>query len=194
MGSKKTEVKSQVQAAGPEEEALRKYLLSLSQQFGGQFGDLSSLANGTGLQLNAQDQALIGQAVNPQYEAGLAQLQDQFAGMNADVANNLSGTGQSDSSIEMVKRIMASGSQANALKDLAGQRASKAAEFGMQLPFQRAQTQLGANAQILAQMGVSSPALQSFLQERLGNSTQTQTQSGFSFADLAPMFSVTKAV
>lgn len=190
MGNKKTEVKSTVGAASGEEMALRRLLASVAGDAAGQLGDLSGIASGKGLQLTPEDIALIEKAVGGTTDSAIRSLQGDFTKQNAALEGNLAATGQKDSSIELVKRIMQGGEQATALANVRSEGAARKAQYGMALPFQRAAAMSTANSDILARLGVANPALQAFLQERLANTTQEQTQSGFSFADLAPMFSI----
>jgi hypothetical protein len=156
-------------------------------------GDLSALASGKGLSLSEEDLALINQAVGGQADISRNALRTQFAEQNAQMRDELGATGQRDSSMELMKRLMVGGRQANALKDVELTRMSSAASYGMALPFQRAESQRAANAQLLAQLGVANPVLQGYLQERMaqgtsttsGTSTGSSAQSGFSASDLA---------
>jgi hypothetical protein len=116
-------------------------------------------------------------------------LRSSFATQNAELEGLLAGTGQKDSSIELFKRLAKSGEQATALGNIQLQGQALGAEYGMKLPYQRAQSVFGANSAILAQLGAGNPALESFLRERLASSTQygSQESSGFSMADFAPL-------
>jgi hypothetical protein len=180
--------------AGAQESGLRDFLISLSQKAGGQMGDLSSLANGTGLSLSDEDLALINKAVGGQADISRNALKSQFADQNAQMKNDLGATGQRDSSSELLRRLMVGGDQANALKDVELTRMASGAQYGMALPFQRGQMQLSANSQLLSQLGVASPILQSFLQERMaqgttstsGSSTGSTSTSGGSMGEMAP--------
>jgi hypothetical protein len=159
-------------------------------------GDLSGLANGTGLSLSDEDLALINKAVGGQADISRNALKSQFTDQNARMKDDLGATGTRDSSVELLKRLMVGGDQANALKDVELTRMASGAQYGMALPFQRGQMQLSANSQLLSQLGVASPILQSFLQERMaqgttsstGSSTGSTSTSGATMGEMAPFF------
>jgi hypothetical protein len=192
MGSKKTEQTqtSSVQGASAEEQKYRKMLMNVGYGAAGQLGDLSGYANGSALKLTQEDLDLIAQAVGSRTSMATGELKQNFASQNAELEAMLAGTGQKDSSIELFKRLMKGGEQSRALADVQLQGQAMGAEYGMQLPFQRANAAFGANSAILARLGAGNPALESFLRERLANTTQTgtTTQSGFSMGELAPLF------
>lgn len=191
MGSKTTTQTqaSNVPAASAGEAELRSYLMSISRQAGSQMGDLSGIASGADLKLTPEDEELLNQLVNAPAASSRTALEGQFRQQNAGLEARLGATGQKDSSIEMVKRLLLSGDQSNALKDVELERMRAYGEYGMALPFQRAQTRIGANSQLLAQLGVANPVLQSFLQERLGNTSTTSMTKGSPMQYLAPLFS-----
>lgn len=191
MGSKTVETTNTntVKTATPGEEAYRKLLLGVGEDAAGQLGDLSGYADGSAYKLTPEDLALIAQAVGARTSMATNNLRSSFATQNAELEALLAGTGQKDSSIELFKRLMKSGEQATALGNVELQGQAMGAEYGMQLPFQRAQSVFGANSAILARLGAGNPALDSYLRERLASSTQygSQESSGFSMADFAPL-------
>lgn len=192
MGSKKVEEKASVSIPGADikEARFRDLLMQVGQGAAGQLGDLSGYADGSAYKLTQEDLDLIAQAVGSRTSMATGELRSNFASQNAELEAMLAGTGQKDSSIELFKRLMKGGEQARALADVQMQGQAMGAEYGMQLPFQRAQSVFGANSAILARLGAGNPALESFLRERLAqtSSTGSQTSSGFSMGELAPLF------
>lgn len=192
MGTKKVEEKASVTipGAGTKEARFRDLLMQVGQEAAGQFGDLSGYADGSAYKLTQDDLDLIAQAVGSRTAMATGELRSNFASQNAELEAMLAGTGQKDSSIELFKRLLKSGEQARGLTDIQLQGQAMGAEYGMQLPYQRAQSVFGANSAILARLGAGNPALESFLRERLAqtSSTSSQTSSGFSMGELAPLF------
>jgi hypothetical protein len=97
----------------------------------------------------------------------------------ADLGADLGRKGQKDSSIELVKRVLAEGHQANALRDIELEGLQLGAQAGLSLPFQQADTQIGANTALFQRlMGTSGTALDDYLRSRLGRGSQTQSGGG----------------
>ena len=189
MGTKKQTTTSTIPGASSGETAIRDLLSRVSWEAAGQLGDLSGYASGEAYKLTPEDLALIAQAVGSRTEAATGALQEQYRRQNANLEDTLASTGQKDSSIELVKRLLQSGEQARGFKDIQLQGQAMGAEYGMKLPYQRAEAVNNANSQILSRLGLANPVLQSFLQERMAQGTQTGTQSGFTMSDTMSMFS-----
>ncbi len=187
MGSKKTEVVNKVPEASEGEKRLMNLIQQISGEASTEFSSMKGLTSGESLKLSPEDLALIEQAVGSQTQSATAALREDFKLQNAAMRDELRGIGQDDSSMELVRRLAQGGEQARALESVRLQGAQLGAQYGMQLPFQRANTQIAANSAVLAKLGVMNPALQNFLQARLAGTGQTSTQSGFSLGELAPL-------
>ena len=194
MGTKTTTTNT-IPEAGGQETALRDLLKKFAESQAGQCGDLSKLAQGEIGGPTADDLALISQTLGRTQDItqrnlsalsqeGQARLGEQLA------AQGLSGSGEAFNRAMLERDLIRQGAN---LQDRSRIEANQAL---MQLPFQRAQVQLGAT-QTLQQglFGASNPLLQSFLGERMAQGTQTvetgadpakMIQAGISLAGAIP--------
>jgi hypothetical protein len=173
MGTQKTTTTNTIPGAGGQESALRDLLLKFAQSQEGQFGDLSKLAQGDIGGPTADDLALISQTLgrtrditqrnlSALSQEGQARLGEQLA------AQGLSGSGEAFNRAMLERDLIRQGA------NLQDQSRIEANQALMQLPFQRAQVQLGANQTLLqGLLGASNPLLQSFLGERQAQGTET---------------------
>lgn len=171
------------QASGAEAR-LQALFEQLAQQAG---RDLQAGPQGVG-EPTAADQALIEQSIGASGDIAQRQLSQQMEQIMAQLSESLAARGVQGSSIES---MMAGQIGSQGLQDIANmlsQQQAQGAQALMNLPFQRAQVEMGQNQQLLQQLtGTGNPLLQGGLQERLNtiNSKNTTTQSGMSAADMA---------
>lgn len=172
MGTKTTTTNT-IPEAGSQETALRDLLKKFAESQAGQFGDLSKLAQGQVGGPTADDLALISQTLGRTQDItqrnlsalsqeGQARLGEQLA------AQGLSGSGEAFNRAMLERDLVRQGA------DLSDRSRIEANQALMQLPFQRAQVQLGATQTLQQGMfGAANPLLQSFLGERQAQGTQT---------------------
>lgn len=187
MGTKIVTSETKTPGAGAAETALRELLTLIGQRASEQMSDLSGIAAGDIRGISPEIQALIDQTVNAQAETSKTNLESDFAKQRVGLGNFLASKGQSDSSIELGQNVLLAGDQSRALRDIELNRMSKAAEYGISLPFQVINARLGAESALQGRLGGATSVLQSYLNERLGNTSTTQTSKGFDIATLLPL-------
>ncbi len=140
-------------------------LVKRSQAAGGQFGDLSQLAQGN-IGPNAQDQALVQQSIGASGDIVRRQMQQFLSEAMPQVASDAAARGLSGSSMEAANRAITMRGVSNQFADLMSQQQQQGAQALMQLPFQRAQTQMGANQLLFQQlMGAVTPVTNTRMQQ-----------------------------
>lgn len=188
MGTKKTETQTTIPPRGAPENSLLQLLQGLAQGSAGQLGDLSALAQGQIGLPTGQDLELIAQSIGRARQMAENQLQTagniQAAQAREDITAR---TGQGSSGEVLSSLLNTLGTQQGINQAiLSAQQQGGQALLG--LPFQRAQTQLSANQQLLQRiLGATGPALQFPLQERLAQTTTTQEQSGMDLGALVKL-------
>lgn len=188
MGQQKSTTTVNVPQAGRQEKELVALLQQLAQGALGQFGDLSSLAGGdlSGLGPTGQDQELIAESLGFTGDIARRELEKLSTQSQAQLTEALTAGGQSGSSIESVKRAMLEADLNRQLAGLIDQQRIAGNQALINLPFQRANVALGANQALFQQLaGAAGPALQSLLQGRLANVTQTEMRPFITGGELA---------
>ena len=183
MGSKTTTTNT-IPGAGAQENTIRGLLQNLASSQAGQLGDLSQLAQGQLQGPTADDLALITNTLDRTRDITSRNLNVMSQEGQARLSEQLASRGISGASIESVDRAILERDLTRQGANLMDQSRIEANQALMQLPFQRAQVQLGANQTLLqGLLGASNPLLQSLQQDRLAQSTQV-TETG---ADPAKM-------
>lgn len=194
MGEKKqtsqTTSRTTIDPRSQQESQLIRLFQGLANQAGSQLGefDLSSLLSGDSLVPTDSDFNLANQAIEATGSTARRQLQDFVREGNLGLDETLSARGVQGSSIEAVNRGLVTRDANRQLANILDSERGQQANLLTQLPFQRANVQLGANQQLLQQLGLGQFASNFGLQERLAQGTTrgsgTQRQSGFSTGDL----------
>ena len=175
MGSSTTTQTNTIPQAGGQEAGLRQLLASLGQQAGGQFGDLSQLAQGNIGGPTEQDRQLVEQSIGASADIARRELERTLAELQGQLGEQLSSRGIQGSSIEAVQRGQLGARGLDQIANLLSQESAQGGQALMNLPFQRAQTQLGANQTLLQRLtGTGGLGAQLGLQERLAQGTSTQ--------------------
>ena len=183
MGQKKTETTNTIPSAGGRERSLQARLAQIFSDAEGQLGDLSSLAAGDLSQLGptGQDRQLVRESIGAAGDIARRELQTLGAEGQAGLDETLAARGIQGSSIESVDRSILSRNLQNQLATLIDKQRIEGSQQLLNLPFQRAQTTLGANQALFNRItGPASPVLQGLLQERLAQGSQTSTETGLS--------------
>ncbi len=175
MGSQTTTTKESIPGAGGQEQQIMAQLMKLINRSGSQMGDLSQLASGQMQGPSAADYDLVQQTIGRTGEMAQREFQRQAGQMNAGIGENLTSRGMKGSSVEMLQNLLGGQEMQGRLADLMAQSQNQGGQALMDMPFRRAETQMGAN-QLLANMlmGASGPALQNLLTSRMANRTTTQ--------------------
>lgn len=143
-------------------------LAALTQQgsaAGAQMGNLGGLAAGN-IGPNAQDQALVQQSIGASGDMARRQLEQFLAEAMPQVSSDAAARGLSGSSIEAANRAITMRGASQQFADLMSQQQQQGAQALMQLPFQRAQTQMGANQLLFQQlMGAVTPVTNTRMQQ-----------------------------
>jgi hypothetical protein len=174
MGQQKSTQTTTIPGAGNQEQDLMNMLAKLSKQFGGQMGNLSDLANGNVGAPTEADTNLVNQSIGATTDIAQRDLQRQLGPMMAKLTEQGTELGSPGSSMDQLNRILASREISSRLSDVASNAQKEGAQSLMNLPFQRAELKLGANAQLFNQLtGASNPVLANALQSRMANQTTT---------------------
>lgn len=179
MGAAKQTQESQstIQKASGSESQLLQMLSQLGLSAGGQMGDLSQLAAGN-IGPTAQDRELVEQSVGASTDIASRQLEQQIQQLMAQLDEQLAARGIQGSSIEAVNRGQVFGQGVNAQANLLSQQQQLGAQSLQNLPFQRAQAQIGANQALFQRlMGASGQVVGGGLQERLAGASTRTTQT-----------------
>jgi hypothetical protein len=176
MGAQKTTQQTTIPGAGGQEAQLLALLSHLSNQFGGQFGDLSQLAKGNVGGPTEQDTNLVQQSIGRSGEMAQRELERILGPLMAQISEGSTGRGVQGSSMEQLSRILGQREISGRVADLIGNAQQQGGQALLNLPFQRGEMQLGAN-QALFQMlsGSANPVLANQLQSRMAQQKTTTT-------------------
>ena len=167
-----------VPAATGNEAQLLNLLSQLGLSAGGQLGDLSALAAG---QMGAPTQAdrdLVEQSVGASTDIARRQLEQEIQQLMAQMDEQLAARGIQGSSIEAVNRGQVFGRGLDQIANMLSQQQAMGAQSLMNLPFQRAQTQIGANQALMQRLtGTAGAVMGTGLQERLAGATTRTSQT-----------------
>jgi hypothetical protein len=151
-------------------------------------GDLSQLAQGNIGGPSAQDLSLIANTLDRTRDITSRNLGVLSQEGQARLTESLSSRGIEGSSIEGFDRAILERDLQRQGGDLLDRSRIESNQALMQLPFQRAQVQMGANQTLLqGLLGAVNPLLGGLTGERLAQGTQTQTSSGFDFGQLVQL-------
>jgi hypothetical protein len=177
MGQQTTTESVETQAAGGQETALLNALQQILQQSQGQLGDLSDLAQGQVGGPTAEDRRLVEQSIGSATDAAEVRLRAALDRLGANLDEELAAKGIQGSSIEGFKEAGLRSQAFDQILGMTNQARGEGANALLNLPFQRAGVQLGANQALFQRIaGAAAPSLQSLLQSRLANVTQTTKQ------------------
>lgn len=178
MGDKKIERTNNIPGASGLSREMQDLLAQLAQAGAGQMGDLSDLAAGR-ISATAEDRRLAEESAGAARGVAEIQARQNMEEAMRAVEAQLLERGLAGSSIEAVNQATAGRQYQQTLDQIALQNQGQMAESLMNLPFQRAGTQLTANQLLLQRLvGGASPIMQTNLQERLAQGTTTQTEEG----------------
>lgn len=197
MGSKKTEQKNWQEtrtdmaprSAGEQE--MLNLLQQMASRSGGQidFQALGDLASGQGLSPTEQDRQMVAENFGLTEDIAKRALEDFVRERNLGLDETLSSRGIQGSSIESVQRGLVDRDATRQLLSMLDRSRQEGNQQLMQLPFQRAGMQLGANQQLFNQLlQGGTTAAQFGLNERIadmdtsGWGTQ-RTETPYSFID-----------
>lgn len=165
---------SRIDPAGQTESSAMRNLLDMAQRAGGQMGDLSQLAQGNVGMPSAYDQQLVEQSIGASTDIAQRELQRQLEQLMAQYGEQMAARGIQGSSIEAMQSGQIYSQGLDQMANLASQGQQMGSQALMNLPFQRAGVQLGANQQLFQQLvGGSQPVMESGLQQRLNTMTTT---------------------
>lgn len=189
MGSQTTTetTKRSADPAGQQESSAMQALLSMARSAGNQMGDLSQLAQGNMGMPTAYDQQLVEQSIGASTDIAQRELQRQLEQLMAQYGEQLAARGLQGSSIEAMGSGQIFSRGLDQMANLASQGQQMGSQALMSLPFQRAQTQIGANQQLFRQLvGGAQPTMEAGLQERLSTMSETaSTKAPIDYANLA---------
>jgi len=147
------------------------------------FEALAAIASGdlSALSASAGDRALIESATGASSEIASRRIREELEGISRQIGDRASGRGIEGSSIEAALEAIAGKEAVGRIADVESERQGQTSQALLNLPFQRAGLQLGANQQLFNQLvSASSPVLEIGLRERLAqaNTQTTGTQFG----------------
>ncbi|KPJ97105.1 MAG: hypothetical protein AMJ55_00370 [Gammaproteobacteria bacterium SG8_15] len=174
----KQETQTTIPGAGRQESAVLNMLLGAGQGAAGILDPtiLGQLASGQLLAPTGQDISLLEQATGASREIAERAAREQLEDIMRQVEAGALERGIEGSSIEAVTRAIGGREMARQLADINAQQQQQMAEGMLNLPFQRANVQLGANQALLQQLvGTTTPVLQTRLSERLSQPTSIAT-------------------
>lgn len=161
--------------SGQENEILR-LLAEVAGGAGGQLGDLTALAGGdlSALSPSGADQELVNQSIMRAAEMARRAMRQQLAVGGAALDEELAARGIQDSSIEGFRRAGLESGALDMIANMVDQARQEGGQALMNLPFQRAATQLNANQALFNRiMGAGGLVSQTNLQERLAQPSTT---------------------
>lgn len=177
MGMDQTvEQRTQIPEASGQERSIIALLQQLARGATGQLGDLSAMAGGQVGAPTGQDIELVAQSIGRAREIAQREAEGMSGQLFSQLREEMARGGQKGSSAEWVHgNMLSEGLQQHILNSIAGAE-QRGAEALMNLPFRRAEMQLGANRELFNRIiGASQPALMSMLQARMGQGITTQT-------------------
>lgn len=174
MGQKSTQTTERtIRGAGGNEAAMNALFTQIAQQAGGNLGDLQNLLGGP----NAQDQALVDQSIGASSDMARRQLEKTLTQIMAQQSDALAARGIQGSSIEAMMAGQVGSEGLRQFADQLSQQQQQGAQALMNLPFQRAQVELGRNQALLQRLtSLGGAVQQGGLQERLNTISTKSTQ------------------
>lgn len=169
------------------EQQLLTLLTQMAKQSGGQMGDLSKLASGdmSALGPTGADRELVGNSIGAARDMAARSLEFTGAEQQAQLGETLAGKGIQGSSIEAVQRAIMQRGMQNEIANNVDRATQEGGQALLNLPGQRAQVQLGANAELMNRLsGAGGLSLNSMLQERLAQVKSTNKTTGASWGEL----------
>jgi len=189
MGSQTTKqtTKNQINAQSASERQAMESLLQGATSAGQQMGDLSAIAGGDMGMPTAYDQQLVEQSIGASTDIAERELRRRLEEMMAQYGEQMSARGIQGSSIEAMGAGQIYSGGLDQLANIISQGQGQGATALMNLPMQRAQTQIGANQALFQRLvGGAQPVMQAGLTERLNTmTTQTKTQKPIDWANIA---------
>lgn len=143
-------------------------IMKMQQRASGQMGDIGALARGETGQLGPSpaDKALVEQSIGASSDIARRQLEQFLSELMPQISQGMASRGIGGSSMEMAQRAIGGREATRQFGDILSRAQGQGAEALMQLPFQRAQTQLGANQLLFQQlMGAVMPVTSTRLQQ-----------------------------
>jgi hypothetical protein len=184
MGQQTSTQTVQTTPANSQENAIIAALQQIMSQSSGQLGDLGNLAAGKIGGPTAEDKRLVQESIGLTADTAEKQMRAVLDRLGANLDESLAAKGIQGSSIEGFQQA---GLRQQGLQDIlamVNQSRQEGANTLLNLPFQRANTQIGANQALFQRIaGASQPALSALLQSRLTNQTQTTKQPMFTGGD-----------
>ena len=178
MGKTTTTQTTSIPNAGGPEAQLQKLMQQLLKGQAGQLGDLSQLASGN-LGITESDKRMIADSLGFTRDIVSRDTAALSQEGQARLGETLAARGIQGSSAESVDRAILERDLQRQGANQMDQGRIEANQAMMQLPFQRAQVQLGANQQLFQNiLGAANPLLSNYLQDRMARQTQTDQQSG----------------
>jgi hypothetical protein len=184
MGQQTTTERTTIPGRTGVEDEVERMIMEMMRQSQGQMGDLSQLAGGQ-LRATADDRRYLAEAAGAGRDIAQRQAADAYSESTRMVEEDLAARGLDQSTIAAVTQALQGREYQRTLADV-GSRAQEQTATGMlTLPIQRAETQLNANRVILDRLMGGLNVGNMRLQERLQQTTTTQTQRGGVGAQLA---------
>lgn len=176
MGSQTTTEQSSIPGRTGAENEIEQMLRAFVQQAQGQMGDLSDLASGN-LQASGQDRAFLQESIGAGRDIAERQARRSYEDASRMTEEDLLGRGMDQSTIDAVVQALQGRQYQDTMANIGSQSQEQMATGMMQMPFQRAQTQLNANQLLLQRlMGGAQTIMGHNLNERLGQRTVTTEQ------------------
>lgn len=174
MGSQKSTQTTTIPGASGNEAQLMQLLTRLAQQSGGQLGNLGGLAQGQIGGPSAQDYDLVQQTIGRSGEMAQRELQRMLGPLMAQLSEGTTQRNVPGSSLEQLSKILGGREIAEQGANILSGAQMQGGQALMNLPFQRAELQLGANQQLFQQLiGAANPVMANQLQSRLAQQTTT---------------------
>ena len=176
MGSQTSTQQSSIPGRTGAENEIEQMLRAFIEQAQGQMGDLSDLASGN-LQASGQDRAFLQESIGAGRDIAERQARRSYEDASRMTEEDLLGRGMDQSTIDAVTQALQGRQYQDTMDNIGSQAQGQMATGMMQLPFQRAQTQLNANQLLLQRlMGGAQTIMGHNLQERMGQQTVTSQQ------------------
>ncbi len=155
-------------------------LQRMANQSGGgiDFASLGKLASGNVGGPSEDDRRLVQQTIGATADIGQRELQRTLGPLMAQLNEQNAGRNIGGSSIEGLNKALAGQEMAGRLADLLSGAQAQGGQALLNLPFQRNEQMMGANAQLFQMLtGSANPVLQGNLMARTSQPTTTQTQN-----------------
>ena len=166
------------------EDELEQIIMQLIRETPGQLGDLSALARGD-LRASSEDRRLLDESIGAGRDIAERGARRAYEDSTRMVEEDLLGRGLDQSTISAITQALQGRAFQDTMANVGSQAQEQMATGMLQLPFQRAQTQMSAN-QILLQklLGGLDSTRTANLNERLNQPTTT-TQKPFDWGAVA---------